>query len=255
MPSWLMLVLAVAAAIAVVVLVVVLRDRRTHAEEIDPDETPDVIEYMTMMIGVVYAIVLGLAIAGVWEARSGADETVRREVHALHAVSERAGVWPEPVRTELRSAVDEYVRYATGDEWDTMVDSETLTPHGDRLMARINGIVSGYNPRTDAENRAAYTLADQAAAAEEARSDRSLDLGPTMPTLVWFGLIAGAMVAIGMLFALQIRRSPRELILAGIHSALLAFLLYLVWDFDTPYVHAAEDLREPFTSLFPGSVT
>ncbi|MFC7217217.1 hypothetical protein ACFQLX_03375 [Streptomyces polyrhachis] len=251
MPNWFMLVLAIAASIGVVVLVVVLRDRRSSEEEVDPDETPDVIEYMTMMIGVVYAIVLGLAIAGVWEARDGADATVRREAFALNAVSERAAAWPEPERSRLRAAVEEYVHYAVHEEWGEMASGDGLTGQGDELMASINAVVGSYEPKTDAENRAAYAIADQASAAEEARDDRALDAGPTLPPLVWFGLVAGGMVAVGMVFALQIQRSPRELILAGVHSALLAFLLYLVWDFDAPYAHDATALKEPFVMLFP----
>ena len=47
-----------------------------------------------MMIGVVYAIVLGLAIAGVWEARGAAQESVRQEAQALHEISERVQVYP-----------------------------------------------------------------------------------------------------------------------------------------------------------------
>ena len=58
MSQWVALLIAMAAACVVVISVVVLRQRRI-AEDDDPTETPDVIEYMTMMIGVIYAIVLG----------------------------------------------------------------------------------------------------------------------------------------------------------------------------------------------------
>ncbi|GHF78849.1 hypothetical protein GCM10018787_29620 [Streptomyces thermodiastaticus] len=44
--------------LAVVVVITLVR-HRTASENDDPSETPDVIEYMTMWIGVVYAIVLG----------------------------------------------------------------------------------------------------------------------------------------------------------------------------------------------------
>ncbi len=77
MPEWLVLTLAMLAACVVVVIITLLRHRRASDDE-DITETPDVIEYMTMWIGVVYAIVLGLAIAGVWEARSAAQDHVRR---------------------------------------------------------------------------------------------------------------------------------------------------------------------------------
>ncbi|WSB81950.1 hypothetical protein OHB04_02175 [Streptomyces sp. NBC_01775] len=50
MSEWLVLTLGMLAACAVVIVVVLLRQRR-HGAEVDPSETPDVIEYMTMMIG------------------------------------------------------------------------------------------------------------------------------------------------------------------------------------------------------------
>ncbi|MFC7308086.1 hypothetical protein ACFQVC_28140 [Streptomyces monticola] len=252
MSDWLMLTLAMAASISVVLLIAVIRHRRI-SDDFDPDQTPDVIEYMTMMIGVVYAIVLGLAIAGVWEAKNAAEDTVKREAYALHEVSERVAVWPQGARTELRTAVNAYVDYAVHKEWGVLKDGDGLTARGDALLADVRGQVGSYEPKTDAENRVAFALADQVAVAEEARNDRSLGSGPTLPALVWFGLIAGGVTAIGMVFALQIQRSPRELILAGLHSALLAFLLFLVWLLDSPYAHDSAGMTEPFALLFPTS--
>jgi F0F1-type ATP synthase assembly protein I len=58
-------------------------------------------------------------------------------------------------------------------------------------------------------------------------------------------------VTIGMVFALQIRRTARELILAGLFSTLIAFLLFLIWDFDSPYSRGVTASSEPFLALFP----
>ncbi len=69
--------------------------------------------------------------------------------------------------------------------------------------------------------------------------------------MVWFGLITGGLVTLGMIFALQIRRTARELILAGLFSALIAFLLFLIWDFDAPYSRGVATTAEPFLELFP----
>ena len=105
MSQWLVLTLAMVAACGVVLTITVLKERRI-SEDDDPCETPDVIEYLTMMVGVVYAIVLGLAIAGVWEARSAAEDTVRTEAQALHEVSARARAYSAPVRDHIRADVD-----------------------------------------------------------------------------------------------------------------------------------------------------
>ncbi|WP_328552119.1 MULTISPECIES: bestrophin-like domain [unclassified Streptomyces] len=250
MSDWLVLALAMAAACLVVLIVTLVRHRRAREDE-DPTETPDVIEYMTMMIGVVYAIVLGLAIAGVWEARSGAQDHVQSEAQALHEISERVRVYPPAVRDRIRGDVDTYVHYVVTTEWKAMAEHDRVTAEGGRLLDRIRHDVTDYRPRSDFEAQAYQPLLDQVTAADTARSARADSTGATMPGVVWFGLITGAVVTVGMIFALQIRRTARELILAGLFSALIAFLLFLIWDFDAPYSRGVTASAEPFTALFP----
>ncbi|MER7519495.1 hypothetical protein [Streptomyces sp. NPDC126499] len=250
MSEWLVLTLAMAAACAVVLTIVVINNRRLPEDD-DPSETPDVIEYMTMMIGVVYAIVLGLAIAGVWEARSAAQETVRQEAQALHEISARAEVYPQAVRERIRSDVDAYVSYVVGDEFPHMAEHGELTDRGTELLEKVRRSVTDYQPANDFEGQAYQPLVDQVAVADDARGARGQSAGETMPGVVWFGLIIGALVTVGLIFTLQIRRTGRELLLAGLFSALIAFLLFLIWNFDAPYGRGISATAGPFTDLFP----
>ncbi|MET8695528.1 DUF4239 domain-containing protein [Streptomyces bauhiniae] len=250
MSDWLVLVLAMLGACAVVVLITLVRHRRAPEDE-DPSETPDVIEYMTMWIGVVYAIVLGLAIAGVWEARSAAGDTVQAEAQALHEVSERVRVYPADVRDQVRADVDAYVSYVVDTEWKSMTDKGEVTAQGSRLLDKVRQDVTDYQPRSDFEAQAYQPLVDQVAAADQARNARADSTGPTMPPVVWWGLLAGAVITVGMVFALQIRRTARELVLAGLFSATIAFMLFLIWDFDAPFSRGIAVTAEPFLTLFP----
>ncbi|MFE9664109.1 hypothetical protein [Streptomyces sp. NPDC005955] len=250
MPEWLVLTLAMVAACGVVLAVTLLQHRRIGVDD-DPSETPDVIEYITMMIGVVYAIVLGLAIAGVWEARSAADDHVRTEARALHEIDERVRVYPADTRDRIRADVNAYVGHVVDVEWQKMADTGALTDRGQELMDRIRHDVTDYQPANDFEAQAYQPLVDQVTVADQARNGRGASAEPTMPGVVWFGLIIGALVTLGMMFALQIRRTARELLLAGLFSALIAFLLFLIWDFDTPYSQGVADGAEPFLTLFP----
>lgn len=207
MPEWLVLTLAMLAAGAVVVVVTLLRHRRAPEDE-DPSETPDVIEYMTMWIGVVYAIVLGLAIAGVWEARSVAQDHVQAEAQALHEISERVRVYPADIRDRIREDVNAYVGHVVTTEWKSMADDGEVTERGDELLQRVRVDVTDYEPATDFQAQAYQPLLDQMAAADQARNARAESTGATMPGVVWFGLLIGACITIGMVFALQIRRTP-----------------------------------------------
>ncbi|MFD4787260.1 DUF4239 domain-containing protein [Streptomyces sp. NPDC058459] len=250
MSDWLVLVLAMLGACAVVVVITLVRHRRAPEDE-DPSETPDVIEYMTMWIGVVYAIVLGLAIAGVWEARGAAGDTVQAEAQALHEVSERVRVYPEDVRDRVRTDIDAYVSYVVDTEWKSMTDRGEVTGRGARLLDRVRQDVTDYQPRDDFEAQAYQPLVDQVAAADQARNARADSTGATMPSVVWWGLLAGAVITVGMVFALQIRRTARELVLAGLFSATIAFMLFLIWDFDAPFSRGIAVTAEPFRTLFP----
>lgn len=234
MSQWLVLLIAMVAVCAVVLGVVVLRQRRI-TEDDDPSETPDVIEYMVMMIGVVYAIVLGLAIAGVWEAMGSAQADVLAETQALHEVKARVQVYPVDVRDKVRADVDAYARFVADHEWPYMRDHGELSPTGTRLLARVRTDVTQFDPKSDLAAQAYQPVVDEVAAVDEARASRGQNAGSTMPGMVWFGLITGGLVTVGLVFTLQIRRSPRELLLAGLFSALIAFLLFLIWDLDMPF--------------------
>jgi hypothetical protein len=234
MTQWVALVIAMVAVCAVVVTVVVVRQRRIGDDD-DPSETPDVIEYMTMMIGVIYAIVLGLAIAGVWEGRGSAQAAVQAEAQALHEVKARVQVYPPDVRDKVRADVDAYARFVADHEWPYMRKHGELSAQGTALLDRVRADVTRFDPKSDLAAQAYQPVVDQVAAADQARTVRGQGAGATMPGMVWFGLITGALVTVGLIFVLQIRRSARELLLAGLFSALIAFLLFLIWDLDAPF--------------------
>ncbi|MCX4722334.1 DUF4239 domain-containing protein [Streptomyces sp. NPDC090052] len=251
MSEWLVLTLAMAAACAVVLTITLLSNRRIPEDD-DPSETPDVIEYMTMMIGVIYAIVLGLAIAGVWEGLGAAQESVRTEAQALHEVDARSAVYPPAVHQRIHNDVETYVSYVLDTEWKHMGEHGDLTDRGAQLLNQVRRDVTDYKPANDHEGEAYQPLVDQVAAADDARSSRAQSAQATMPGVVWFGLITGAVITVGLIFTLQIRRSPKELLLAGLFSALIAFLLFLIWDFDAPFGRGVISATAgPFLDLFP----
>ncbi|MFI9155305.1 hypothetical protein [Streptomyces sp. NPDC053367] len=253
MPEWLIYTLAALMVCAFVVAAVVVRHRRVDDDE-DTSETPDVLEYMVMMVGVVYAIVLGLAIAGVWEARGAAEDTVRREALALHEIDQRVDVYPAPFRDRVRDHIDAYARHAVTAEWPAMEEDTEPGDTGAELLGRIRADLAHRPPVDELQAQAYQPLLDEVAAADVARHERLDSAGTTLPGVVWFGLVAGGFVTLGLLFALQIRRSARELLLATAFSALVVFLLFLVWSFDAPFGHSGAESAEPLRELYTSRV-
>ncbi|MFE1440468.1 hypothetical protein [Streptomyces sp. NPDC058739] len=253
MPEWLIYTLAALVVCALVVATTVVRHRRVDADE-DTSETPDVLEYMVMMVGVVYAIVLGLAIAGVWEARGAAEDTVRREALALHEIDQRVDVYPAEFRDQVRGHIDAYARHAVTAEWPAMERDTEPGATGAELLGRIRSDIAHRTPDDELQAQAYQPLLDEVAAADIARHERLDSAGTTLPGVVWFGLVAGGAVTLALLFALQIRRSVRELLLATAFSALVVFLLFLVWSFDAPFGHSGAESAEPLMRLYVSEV-
>ncbi|MDJ0382692.1 DUF4239 domain-containing protein [Streptomyces sp. G-G2] len=250
MSEWLVLAIAMALVCALVLACTALRHRRVAVDE-DTSETPDVIEYMTMMVGVVYAIVLGLAIAGVWEARGAAEDSVRREAQSLYEVTQRADVYPAPVRDRIRGEVDAYVAHTVSVDWPLLTSGAGASPQGATLLGALRKDVTHQSPANELQAQAYQPLLDQIATADDARHSRTQSSGATLPGVIWLGLLAGGLVTIGLIFTLQIRRSGRELLLAGLFSGLIVFLLFMVWSFDAPYGREGIDSAAPFQDLFP----
>ncbi|MFF1375062.1 hypothetical protein [Streptomyces sp. NPDC058308] len=248
MTEWFVLGLAMVLACAVVLTVTVLRQRRVPEDD-DPSQTPDVLEYMVMMVGVVYAIVLGLAIAGVWEARGAAQDGSRDEAQALHEISRRVEVYPADERERIQQDVRRYSEHVSSVEWPRMIEEHRLTDRGGELLDTLRRDIAARPPANDLEAQTYQPLLDQVAAADEARRARADNAEETLPGVVWFGLVAGALVTVGLIFTLQIRRSSREMLLAGTFSALIAFLLFLVWNFDAPFGRSTTETASAFQDL------
>lgn len=254
MSEWLVLAIAMALVCALVLAITAIRHRRAADDE-DTSETPDVIEYMTMMVGVVYAIVLGLAIAGVWEARGAAEDSVRREAQALYEVTQRADVYPAAVRDRIRGEVDAYVSHTVAVDWPLLTNGDSASAEGAALLGKLRTDVTHQTPANELQAQAYQPLLDHIAAADDARHSRTQSSESTLPGVVWFGLLVGGLVTVGLIFTLQIRRSGQELLLAGLFSALIVFLLFMVWSFDAPYGREGIDSAAPFQDLFPVSAT
>ncbi|MFF8865284.1 hypothetical protein ACF08B_24845 [Streptomyces sp. NPDC015139] len=253
MPEWLVYTLVSILVCVLVVAAIVLRHRRVAVDE-DTSETPDVLEYMVMMVGVVYAIVLGLAIAGVWEARGAAEDTVQREAQALYEIDQRLDVYPAAFHTQVQQHINDYARHAVGTEWPAMEKDAPVDGTGAALLRRIRSDIAHHTPSDELQAQAYQPLLDQVAAADDARHQRLDSAGTTLPGAVWFGLVAGAVITLGLLYTLQIRRSTRELMLATAFSSLVVFLLFLVWSFDAPFGHSGTDSAQPLSELLTTAV-
>jgi hypothetical protein len=158
------------------------------------------------------------------------------------------------VRDRIRGEVDAYVSHTVSVDWPRLVSGQGASDEGAQLLGKLRGDVTHQSPANELQAQAYQPLLDHIAAADDARHSRTQSDESTLPGVVWFGLVVGGIVTIGLIFTLQIRRSARELLLAGLFSALIVFLLFMVWSFDAPFGREGTDSAGPFQDLFPAVI-
>nr|WP_202447854.1 DUF4239 domain-containing protein [Streptomyces sp. SID5468] len=217
-----------------------------------PDEEPreDVAEYISMMIGVVYALVLGLALVSVWDTRSSAENHVQSEAGALHQVYLLADALPPSAETQVRQTATAYAHQVTGAEWTRMTHREPLGDTGWHLLDRMRDTYEKTGVTGPAQNAGQEALA-QMSVLDDARRGRESDAQSSLSPVLWAGLFIGGGLTVGFMFIFGVQRRATHLVMVMGLSGFIVFLVLLIHQLDMPFGGVLGVDAEPFTRYFP----
>ncbi|MEV6806150.1 hypothetical protein ACH4NF_02660 [Streptomyces sp. NPDC017248] len=243
---------AVVLGIAVVAAgIVVIRHRYWPPA---PDEEPreDVAEYISMMVGVLYALVLGLSMVSVWETRSGAEGHVQAEASAAHQIRLLSAGLPALEGERTRTAVDAYVHQVVSEEWPAMTGGQ---PPGRRGWDLLNDLRAAGRLPADATLAQQATLQEilaQLSTLDDARRGREADVGSSMSPVLWFGLIVGGVLTVAFMFMFGVRRSVTHVVMVMGLTGLITFTVLLVYQLNEPFSGMFAVDSTPFSRYFAG---
>ncbi|MFI9151575.1 hypothetical protein [Streptomyces sp. NPDC053367] len=217
-----------------------------------PDDEPreDVAEYISMMVGVLYALVLGLALVSVWDTRSGAEEHVQAEASAAHQIRMLSEGLPSGQAERTREGIEAYVRHVTSAEWPAMEEGSFPAGEGWVLLDRLRAEGQIPADATAAQQITAQESLAQLSALGEARRGRETDAGQALSPVLWFGLIVGGLLTVTFMFMFGVKRSITHVVMVMGLTALITFTVLLIYQMNTPFsgLFAVDD--GPFTRYF-----
>jgi hypothetical protein len=189
-------------------------------------------QYSTL--GVMYAVLLALAVVAVWADFREARRLVDREVAAWAILYRLNDALPGPGQDSLRSALLGYGHAVLEDEWPAMArlaGSDAATTAMRRLRHAVVSVEV-----TDQRGAAVYSeMLDRLADLTEARRGR-LDMIPgSLPPLIDTVLVAGALLTI----TFTLFFAGRDFYIQAMMTSMLCFMIMLV-------LFAAIELNYPF---------
>src|ERR671920_2585388 len=138
-----LLIVAVATIIAVVGLVLVQRLVSTERRK----EHNDVAGFIYAVVGVSYAVLLGLMLIAVWEQWNEAEVTSTEEANELAGIFWYAHALPQPEGRRIQELARSYAQVVVEEEWPLMEQGGASSKAWDSLD-ELRGAVLGLDPPT-----------------------------------------------------------------------------------------------------------
>jgi hypothetical protein len=240
-----LIVVAFAALVGFLGLLVKVRYFPVKEEE----DREDVAGYVTMVIGVMYALVLALSLVAVWENKDSAEGHVSTESSSLHEVYLLGGTMLPADRQRVQTAATAYAHHVVSNEWPAMRNGKEVGETGWDLLTDLRTAVLSSEAATTARQDVLSDATTQLSTLADARRGRLDDAGKRMPPLLWIGLVLGGVLTIGLTFAYGIEQRFTHIGMVMGMVAMIGFMLILIYNLENPFNHGLGADPEPFKRL------
>ncbi|MFI1018299.1 hypothetical protein [Streptomyces sp. NPDC020965] len=208
---------------------------------------PSVVEYVTAMIGVIYAVVLGLAVITVWDSLKEAEKTVSAEASALRDVFLLSAALDDPEAvSRVQTMAHTYAREVVAVEWPMMREGAGLDPAGWHQLDLMRSDLVAAKVETAKSTEIFGQALDSMQTVYESRRERDMQAGVRMPGLLWLGLVLGGVISVAVAILLAESFSRSHMLLTAVLAILIAFQLVLIYELDVPYGHGIRVSSAPF---------
>src|SRR5918911_1580092 len=139
-----LLIVAVAMLVAVGGLVLFQRLYSTERRK----QHNDVAGFIYAVLGVAYAVLLGLMLIAVWEQWNAADATTSDEANEVAGIFWFAHALPQPEGRHIQELARTYAQVVVEDEWPLMAQGRS-SPKAWDTLDELRATILGLKPTTD----------------------------------------------------------------------------------------------------------
>jgi hypothetical protein len=230
-----LLIVAVAVVVAVGGLVLVQRLVPTARRK----EHNDVAGFIYAVLGVSYAVLLGLVLIAVWEKWNAADTLTADEANEMAGIFWWAHALPPPEGRHVQELVRSYARVVVEEEWPLMAQGRS-SPQAWDTLDELRGTILGLQPpkgakQTGYDQMRYEEMLEQLHDLGNARRERLLAAEQGLPPILWVVLILGGVITVGFTYLFGLENSLVHLIMVGSLALVISMSLFTVAALDYPF--------------------
>lgn len=195
----------------------------------------DVAGYLFSAVGILYAVLLGFVVVVVWQKYDATVDNVQAEANAAADLYHVVDGYPAAERSAIRSEISRYARAVIEVEWPAMERDQDASDLDTGLIEDIAYRVDNFSPGNAREVNAQQAAIASVRDLFDARRQRLIQAAPSVPAILWFALIAGALAMISFCFIFGVENRPAQLMMTAVLVALIAILFSVIYEFATPF--------------------
>jgi hypothetical protein len=225
-----LLLVAVAVVVAVVGLVLVQRLVPTERRK----QHNDVAGFIYAVLGVAYAVLLGLVLIAVWEKWDAAEVTTTDEANELAGIFYWAHALPQPEGRHIQELVRSYARVVVEEEWPAMAEGKS-SPEAWDTLDELRGTILGLEPTTGAQQARYTEMLAQLHDLGNARRERLLAAEQGLPPILWVVLILGGVITVFFTYLFGLENTLVHLLMVAALALIVSMSLFTVAALDYPF--------------------
>lgn len=198
--------------------------------------------------GVLYAVLVAFVVVVVWEQFGNAEDASSMEASAVADLLRDSDALPAAYRTEVQQNLVAYSRDVIDHEFPRMRHGDTITEQSDAL----NNVWQAYL-KVQPETRNEIAFFDHAIVRlNDLSANRKLRVSTgdaSVPGELWVLLIGGGAVLMVFTYLFGTRDLLVHGLAVGLTASLLAFVMYLIFALEHPYVGALSVQPTPFVNV------
>lgn len=206
------------------------------------------LNYATSGFGLFYGLLLGLLTVSAYQNSERAKESISKEATSLSALYAQLNVYPEPLRSNTKAMMRDYVLYTINKEWPAHREGEILNGGLNRADS-IRRSLAEFEPETEGERIIHAEVISSFQEFSAARQQRLTGVLTAIPNVLWYAVLIGAAINLLLIALLRIRLLP-HFVLGSITAFFLGVILFVIVTLDRPLRGEAGLPPEPLVLLW-----
>jgi hypothetical protein len=199
----------------------------------------DVAGFIYAVLGVAYAVLLGLMLIAVWEKWEAAEALTTDEANELAGIFWYAHALPPPQGRHIQELVRSYERVVVEEEWPLMAQGRS-SPKASDTLDELRATILGLEPTTDAKQMGYDQMRYEEMLVQlhelgNARRERLLAAGQGLPPILWVVLLLGGVITVSFTYLFGLDNTLVHLLMVAALALIISMSLFTVAALDYPF--------------------